>query len=88
MMRADEGALSLAQGGGCQFASSASELGADAPPVWYRRLLVLLRREGFIVNHKRLFRPYREEPLMVRRRGGRKRTLGTRAPMTIQQLAK
>ena len=38
----------------------------------YRRLLVLLRREGFIVNHKRLFRLYREERLMVRRRGGRK----------------
>src|SRR3974377_2538706 len=47
----------------------------------YRRLLVLLRREGFIVNHKRLFRLYREERLMVRRRGGRKRALGPRAPM-------
>ena len=42
----------------------------------YRRLHVLLRREGFIVNHKRLFRLYREERLMVRRRGGRKRALG------------
>ena len=47
----------------------------------YRRLQVLLRREGFIVNHKRLFRLYREERLMVRRRGGRKRALGTRAPL-------
>ena len=45
----------------------------------YRRLHVLLRREGFTVNHKRLFRLYREERLMVRRRGGRKRALGTRA---------
>jgi putative transposase len=52
----------------------------------YRRLHVLLRREGFIVNHKRLFRLYREERLMVRRRGGRKRALGTRSPMTIPQL--
>src|SRR6516165_5352816 len=52
----------------------------------YRRLYVLLRREGFIVNHKRLFRLYREERLIVRRRGGRKRALGTRAPMTIPQL--
>jgi putative transposase len=33
----------------------------------YRRLHVLLRREGFTVNHKRLFRLYREERLMVRR---------------------
>jgi putative transposase len=51
----------------------------------YRRLHVLLRREGFIVNHKRLFRLYREERLMVRRRGGRKRALGTRAPMAVPQ---
>jgi hypothetical protein len=29
----------------------------------YRRLHVLLRREGFVVNHKRLFRIYREERL-------------------------
>jgi putative transposase len=47
----------------------------------YRRLLVLLRREGFVVNHKRLFRIYREERLTVRKRGGRKRALGPRTPM-------
>jgi putative transposase len=51
----------------------------------YRRLHVLLRREGFIVNHKRLFRIYREERLMVRRRSGRKRALGTRTPMLVPQ---
>jgi putative transposase len=49
----------------------------------YRRLLIFLRREGFVVNHKRLFRIYREERLIVRKRGGRKRALGTRAPMPI-----
>jgi putative transposase len=49
----------------------------------YRRLHVLLRREGHLVNHKRLFRMYREEKLTVRRRGGRKRAMGTRAPMLI-----
>lgn len=49
----------------------------------YRRLHVLLRREGHMVNHKRLFRLYREEKLSVRRRGGRKRAMGTRAPMLI-----
>jgi len=49
----------------------------------YRRLLVLLRREGFVINHKRLFRIYREERLMVRKGGGRKRALGTRAPMIV-----
>ncbi|SFK90447.1 putative transposase [Methylocapsa palsarum] len=49
----------------------------------YRRLHVLLKREGFVINHKRLFRLYREERLTVRRRGGRKRAMGTRRPMTI-----
>ncbi len=48
-----------------------------------RRLHVFLRREGHVVNHKRLFRICREERLHVRRRGGRKRTIGTRAPMTL-----
>jgi putative transposase len=52
----------------------------------YRRLHVLLRREGFRVNHKRLFRLYREERLRVRQRGGRKRALGTRAPRLAPQL--
>jgi Transposase/HTH-like domain len=47
----------------------------------YRRLHVMLKREGFVVNHKRLFRLYREERLTVRRRGGRKRALGTRRPI-------
>ena len=49
----------------------------------YRRLHVLLKREGHVVNHKRLLRIYREEKLAVRRRGGRKRAIGTRAPMLV-----
>jgi putative transposase len=47
----------------------------------YRRLHVLLRREGHAVNKKRVQRLYREEKLTVRRRGGRKRAMGTRRPM-------
>jgi putative transposase len=47
----------------------------------YRRLYILLRREGRLVNRKRVQRIYQEERLMVRRRGGRKRALGLRAPM-------
>ena len=42
----------------------------------YRRLHVLLRREGQAVNRKRVQRLYREEKLTVRRRGGRKRAMG------------
>jgi putative transposase len=37
------------------------------------------------MNHKKFRRIYREERLQVRRRGGRKRALGTRAPMTLPQ---
>jgi len=51
----------------------------------YRRLHWLLGREGIIMNHKKFRRLYREERLQVRRRGGRKRALGTRAPMAIPQ---
>lgn len=37
------------------------------------------------MNWKKLYRLYREEALTVRKRGGRKRAIGTRAPMTIPQ---
>lgn len=49
----------------------------------YRRLHVLPKREGYVINHKKLFRLYREERLAVRSRGGRERAIGTRAPMTV-----
>ncbi|MBB5278722.1 transposase InsO family protein [Rhizobium rosettiformans] len=51
----------------------------------YHRLHILLKREGVEINWKRLYQLYREERLTVRKRGGRKRALGTRAPMTIPQ---
>lgn len=49
----------------------------------YRRIFLLLRREGLKVNHKRVFRLYREAGLKVTKRGGRKKALGIRRPMTI-----
>lgn len=61
------------------------ELAAIRRRFGYRRLHILLRREGMHMNHKKLRRLYREERLQVRRRGGRKRALGTRAPMAIPQ---
>jgi putative transposase len=60
-------------------------LAAERRRFGYRRLHILLRREGIELNHKKLFRIYREERLTVRRRGGRKRAIGTRAPMTLPQ---
>ena len=49
----------------------------------YRRLLVLLRREGVADNHKRVYRLYRAEGLQVRQRRRRKQKLvrGTERPV-------
>lgn len=49
----------------------------------YRRIHVMLERQGIVMNLKKLRRLYREERLQVRRRGGRKRALGTRRPMLV-----
>jgi putative transposase len=53
----------------------------------YRRLYVLLRRQGHAVNRKRVQRLYREERLTVCRRGGRKRAMGTRRPIETPLIA-
>jgi len=47
------------------------------------RVHVMIAREGFAVNHKKDRRIYSEEKLQVRRRGGRKRALGTRKPRVL-----
>ena len=51
----------------------------------YRRIHVMVKREGFHVNHKKLRRIYCEEGLQVRKRGGRKRALGTRRRMSVPE---
>lgn len=61
------------------------ELAGERRRFGYRRLHLLLAREGVVVNRKKLYRLYKEERLVVRKRGGRERALGTRAPMTIPQ---
>ena len=52
----------------------------------YRRLHILLRREGLTINRKKTQRLYREEGLTVRRRKGRKRAVGARAPAPVPAL--
>ena len=60
----------------------------------YRRVGILLEREGFTMDEKKLereeiwnekksYRLYKEEGLSVRRRRGRKRARATRTPMPI-----
>ena len=59
------------------------ELAAERRRFGYRRLSILLTRKGARMNHKKLRRLYAEEKLQVRRRGGRKRAVGTQAPMVL-----
>jgi putative transposase len=41
----------------------------------------MAKRKGWRMNLKKVYRLYREEGLAVRRRRGRKRAIGTRAPL-------
>jgi putative transposase len=58
------------------------QLAVERPRYGYRRLHLMVRREGFQVNHKRVYRIYRAEGLMVRRRR-RKRLVRPRVPMAM-----
>ncbi|MDQ1199373.1 putative transposase [Rhizobium sp. SORGH_AS 787] len=53
----------------------------------YRRLFILLRREGEPSGVNRIYRLYREEGLSVRKRMARRRTVGTRAPILVEAKA-
>ena len=59
------------------------ELAAIRRRFGYRRLKILLKREGFAVNHKRVYRLYVEEKLGLRRKRGRRRmpTAAARLPL-------
>ncbi|PRD40351.1 IS3 family transposase, partial [Phyllobacterium phragmitis] len=53
----------------------------------YRRLFVLLRRDGEPSGLNRIYRLYREEGLSVRKRKARRRAVGTRAPILVEAKA-
>ena len=59
------------------------EIAAERRRFGYRRIGLMLEREGISMNHKKLRRLYREEGLAVKRRRGRKRATGTREPMPV-----
>jgi putative transposase len=54
---------------------------AARPRFGYRRLQILLEREGLRVNHKRVHRVYRAAGLQVRRRRRKRLTRGERVPL-------
>ncbi len=49
----------------------------------YRRLFILLRRDGEASGRNRIYRLYREEGLSVRKRKSRRRAMGMRAPILV-----
>ena len=52
-------------------------LAVDRSSIRYQRIHIMLERQGIVMNMKKFRRLYREEKLQVRKRGGRKRALGT-----------
>jgi len=63
------------------------DLANDRRRFGYRRLFVLLRREGERSGINRVYRLYREEGLTVRKRRARRRAVGTRAPILVEARA-
>lgn len=57
------------------------ELAGSRTRYGYRRLTVLLRREGWVVNAKRVYRLYRAEQLQVQTKKRRKRVAQARVPL-------
>lgn len=63
------------------------ELANERRRFGYRRLFVLLRREGEPSGINRIYRLYREEGLTVRKRRARRKAVGTRAPILVEARA-
>jgi len=61
------------------------ELAAERPRFGYRRLHILLVREGWEVNHKRIQRMYREEKLAVRRKRRKRVAQTARQPKLLPE---
>jgi putative transposase len=60
------------------------ELANERRRFGYRRLFILLRREGEPSGINRIHRLYREEGLAVRKRRARRKAVGTRAPILVE----
>jgi len=63
------------------------ELVREHPRYGYRFITVLLRREGWKVNRKRVYRLWQQEGLQVPRKQRKKRRLGTSAGGCVRQRA-
>jgi putative transposase len=74
------------RGDDAELRSRLRELANQRRRFGYRRLHILLRREGVMINRKKTQRLYVEEGLAVRRRRSRRRAVGTRAPAPVMAL--
>lgn len=63
------------------------ELVREHPRYGYRFMTALLRREGWEVNRKRIYRLWRQEGLQVRQKQRKKRRLGTSAGGCVRRAA-
>ena len=55
----------------------------ERPRFGYRRIRVMLARQGHTMNLKKAYRLYKAEGLQVKARKGRKRAIGTRQPILV-----
>ena len=79
-----DGPLSVLPAGGCGLRARLRDLANERRRFGYRRLFILLRREGEPSGVNRIHRLYREEGLSVRKRRARRKAVGTRAPILVE----
>ena len=65
--------------------TATKEVAAERRRHGYRRIHIMLERHGIRMNKKKLRRLYCEEGLQMRKRGGRRRPLGTRRPTVMPE---
>lgn len=59
------------------------DLAASRVRYGYRRLHILLQREGWQINHKRVYRLYKQEGLSLRLKTKKKRVSAPRVPISV-----
>ena len=80
----EDGPLSLRRPPDTELRARLRELANERRRFGYRRLFILLRREGEPSGINRIHRLYREEGLAVRKRRARRKAVGTRAPILVE----
>ena len=80
----EDGPLPIPPPAGCGASHPVAGAANERRRFGYRRLFILLRREGEPSGVNRIHRLYREEGLSVRKRRARRKAVGARAPIVIQ----